>query len=477
MKPKKAVVGICSVSIALIFTALAFQPAVASDRAGCEPMGSVITNGGFENGFSGWEKYNNSEITTVHSGKRAIYFNSSREPTLDHAYVWQCQTSVPEESLFRYYIYPEYLSDTDGQCVELIKNWVPSTGYGDVVAEIYIYKSHLTACAWAKGGAQFYTFPYSMPWGSWHKVELYLQPSVLKQRLVIDDVFFGNLTGTQHYAPEVVICGDVSSANSAGSAYYDDIYLSGGSGNQIQNGGFEDTGIAPWQPCPSMAYYFSRYSFVRSGNMAYYNGRDISHNAYIYQSIPPLGEKYYLTVWMYPQELNFLDPQDIVLAKNWDFVSETGDYVARMEIYKNQICFFSWKPSGTILGDNISYSLPLSVWHRFDISIDTANKTQKIYIDSSIFYNSTLSSGSTFYPDKLIIGDLSVVWYSGVFYYDDIALYNNSAVPELPSAFIFACVAAAFLLTGMFTATTRNGMGGKNVNEIAEPKKDLCFTK
>jgi hypothetical protein len=411
----------------------------------------MITNGGFENNLTGWQKYQNAEVSHVHSGKKALYINSSRSPYPNIDYVYQCQSAIPPEATLQFWMYPEVLTDKDPQFIDMRRNWSWS-GYGDFITVIYVYKSKIGVRPWCPGYGPITYFNYSLELKRWHQVRLFLDPGIMSQWLYIDGSLIGRANGTTSYAPEWLFFGDLSLAEAAGCAYYDDISLTNGGKNYVLNGDFEGPSWDPWLPNPGFPVY-NRNSTVNSGMKSLYVGDEISSGSYVSQLLSTFSAtNYTMTSWVHPLSLTPASPQIMALVANWNPSARTGDYATGVEIYSGDINLKAWVPSGGGGAEkSVSMALSKDKWHNITVMADSIAKKQFLFVDSLPVANVTLTTGTVFTPDEVLLGDLTSSGDAGKAFWDDVSLKECVLAPEGTAAGLIVLFTGLLVIAAIWT--------------------------
>jgi hypothetical protein len=197
---------------------------------------SIIQNGGFEEGFTGWSSVANGFLAVssenVHSGNSSLEIASSiSEQAAFYQYI-----ACPNASfVFSFWIFR--VEPSSWTACYLNREWDGNTAR--VVSGLVIQDDTIILYCWDKPyapGRQ--TFNYTVTVGVWHNVTFAANATLGIQDLYID----GNLIQTLNsssgdvFGPDDLIFGDVSNEACNGTFYFDDLELSAldDSGNLIE---------------------------------------------------------------------------------------------------------------------------------------------------------------------------------------------------------------------------------------------------
>ena len=186
---------------------------------------SVVENGGFEQGLTGWANGGNGFLAVSgenpHSGNYSLEISS---PINQQAYFYQ-YVDLPNNSFtFSFWLYR--VDPKSWTACYLGRDWDGNTIRP--VSSLIIQDDTIELNAWDNPyapGRQ--VFNYDVTVGSWHNVTFLGNATLGNQDFYIDGNLVKNLNSSSGnvFSPNVLIFGDVSTASCNGTFYFDDIAL------------------------------------------------------------------------------------------------------------------------------------------------------------------------------------------------------------------------------------------------------------
>jgi hypothetical protein len=186
---------------------------------------SIIQNGGFEQGLTGWVNVGDGFLAVsgdnAHSGNYSLETSSSIN---EQAYFYQ-YVDLPNTSFaFSFWLFRVY--PKSWTACYLARDWDGNTIRA--VSSLVIQDDTIELDAWDNPyspGRQ--VFNYNVTVGSWHNVTFLANATLGTQDFYIDGNFIKNLNSSSGnvFSPNVLIFGDVSKDSCNGTFYFDDFEL------------------------------------------------------------------------------------------------------------------------------------------------------------------------------------------------------------------------------------------------------------
>jgi hypothetical protein len=186
---------------------------------------SVIQNGGFEQGLTGWANAGGGLLAVSadnpHSGNNSLEISSSIS---QQAYFYQFLNFPNASFAFSFWVFR--VDPSSWTACYLDRDWDGNTAR--VVSGLVIQDDTIVLYCWDKPyapGRQ--TFNYDVTVGVWHNVTFLANATLGTQDFYIDGNLIENLKSSSGdvFSPDLVLFGDVSNGACNGTFYFDDLAL------------------------------------------------------------------------------------------------------------------------------------------------------------------------------------------------------------------------------------------------------------
>jgi len=383
---------------------------------------SVVQNGGFEQGLTGWTHNGDGFLGVTsdnpHSGNYSLEISSS---VIQQAYCYQ-HIDFPNASfVFSFWV---FRVDQDSHTAFYLgREWDGNTI--TIVSSLVIQNDKIWLDAWdnpyAPGQQEF---NYDVAVGVWHNVTFLANATLGTQGFYIDGNLIENLNSSSGnvFNPDILIFGDVNTVACHGHFYFDDFALTalgpalGVSDSVVQNGGFEQ-GLTGWTHGGD-GFLGVTSDNPHSGNYTMKISSSISQQAYFYQYVTFPNASFVFSFWIFRVDQN--SETHCYLDRDWD--GNTARVVSSLVIKDDTIGLQAWDNPYAPGRQIFNYTVTIGVWHNVTFLANATLGTQDFYIDGNLIETIKSSSGNVFNPDMLCFGDVSNGACNGTFYFDDIAL-------------------------------------------------------
>jgi hypothetical protein len=221
--------------ILLVAPVLAFDVRETKSASG-SMSNSIIQNGGFEEGLTGWSIVANGPLAVsgenVHSGSSSLEIASSISQQAAFYQYLDCPNASYVFSFWIFRVDPESWT-----ACYLARDWDGNTAR--VVSGLVIQDNTIILYSWdAPGAPGRQTFNYTVTIGVWHNVTFAANATSGTQDFYVDGnlIQILNSSSGNVFSPDDLIFGDVSNEACNGTFYFDDLELTAlnDSGNPVE---------------------------------------------------------------------------------------------------------------------------------------------------------------------------------------------------------------------------------------------------
>ena len=164
---------------------------------------------------------------------------------------------------------------------------------------------------------------------------------------------------------------------------------------------------------------------VHSGNFSLHISSSLSDLADVYQFIDYPSRTYVFSFWIYRTTDKSESFVELIQKHPWVDGAGWSPVASLFVLSNDKVQVDAWDtanpPSPTIL----DYSISAGTWHKIMFVADRASMTQEIYVDDALLATLNSSSGTTFIPEVIVLGDISTSDCYGTFYFDDVELKST----------------------------------------------------
>ena len=203
-----------------------------------------------------------------------------------------------------------------------------------------------------------------------------------------------------------------------------------GSGDVIQNGGFEQD-LTGWYAAIPQAQLFPTISttIVHSGAKAAKVDADPSTPNHAEQNGSFQSALTLYSFAFYPETWGPGGHFVSEILRNWTPSAGTAESITGVTMFPSSVRWFSWRSfGGTGVVQDVPVSVAAGVWHSVQIVMDRQAGVQCLFVDGAAVASTSMNPSDTFDGDVVLFGDASQVGDAGVAYYDEESLVPLTVV-------------------------------------------------
>ncbi len=223
MKLKTPVLVLTFLTLMLMNLGLPLPAHGSAQAEDFAPGKNLIINGGFEQGFTGWNirgcaACSSISSTEVYSGAHSYLVDTTASST--GSLIWQPIPEISGDFVLRAFVYAEQ----GANILELVRDWNPPTGSARFVTEVW-FANPATGAVRVRAWDTMVLTDFVWPSQGWHELKIVANESKKRQSFFIDGLPFATVHTSTVFLPETIIMGDVRGVGWQSRYVYDAVGL------------------------------------------------------------------------------------------------------------------------------------------------------------------------------------------------------------------------------------------------------------